>query len=64
MGSLLRAGVVDELVLYYAPVILGDKAQALFALPEWTRLDEAIRPRIVDVRAVGTDWRITARFEA
>src|SRR5207244_9882859 len=64
MGSLLRAGVVDELVLYYAPVILGDKAQALFALPEWTRLDEAIRPRIVDVRAVGTDWRITARFAA
>ena len=64
MGSLVRARVVDELVLYVAPVILGDKAQALFALPEWTRLDEAIRPRIVDVRAVGADWRITARFEA
>jgi diaminohydroxyphosphoribosylaminopyrimidine deaminase/5-amino-6-(5-phosphoribosylamino)uracil reductase len=62
MGSLLRSRVVDELVLYVAPLILGDKAQALFALPEWTRLDEAIRPRIVDVRAVGTDWRITARF--
>ena len=64
MGSLLRAGVVDELVLYVAPVLLGDKAQGLFALPEWTRLDEAIRPRIVDVRAVGADWRVTARFEA
>jgi diaminohydroxyphosphoribosylaminopyrimidine deaminase/5-amino-6-(5-phosphoribosylamino)uracil reductase len=62
MGSLLRARVVDELVLYLAPVILGDKAQALFALPEWTRLDEAIRPRIIDVRPVGADWRITARF--
>src|SRR5207244_1247757 len=35
MGSLLRAGVIDELVLYYAPLFLGDKAQGLFALPEW-----------------------------
>ncbi len=64
MGSLLRAGVVDELVIYYAPMFLGDKAQALFALPEWTRLDEAIRPRIVEVRAVGSDIRVTARLEA
>ena len=64
MGSLLNAGVVDELVIYYAPLLLGDKAQALFALPEWTRLDEALRPRIVDVRAVGNDIRVTARLEA
>ena len=62
MGSLLRAGVIDELVLYYAPLLLGDKAQGLFALPEWTSLDQVVRPRIVDVRAVGVDWRITARF--
>ena len=64
MGSLLRAGVIDELVLYVAPLILGDKAQALFALPEWTRLDEALRPRIIDVRAMGDDWRMTARFSS
>ena len=63
MGSLLRARVADELVLYYAPLILGDKAQALFALPELASLDEAMRPRIVDVRAVGRDWRVTARFD-
>ena len=62
MGSLLRAGVVDELVLYVAPMILGDAAQGLFALPEFTSLEDALRPRIVDVRAVGRDWRITARM--
>jgi diaminohydroxyphosphoribosylaminopyrimidine deaminase/5-amino-6-(5-phosphoribosylamino)uracil reductase len=62
MGSLLRAGVIDELVLYTAPIILGDKSQAMFALPEWTRLDEAVRARIVDVRPVGPDVRIVARF--
>ncbi len=62
MGSLLRAGVIDELVLYYAPLLLGDKAQGLFALPEWTSLDQALRPKVVDVRSVGADIRLTARF--
>ena len=61
-GSLIAAGVIDELVLYFAPKILGDAAQGLFDLPEMTRLEQAIRPRIVDVRTVGEDLRITARF--
>jgi diaminohydroxyphosphoribosylaminopyrimidine deaminase/5-amino-6-(5-phosphoribosylamino)uracil reductase len=62
MGSLVRAGVVDELVIYYAPLLLGDKAQALLELPEWTRLDEAPRLRIVDVATIGPDIRVTSRF--
>ena len=61
-GSLLAAGLVDELVLYFAPKILGDTAQGLFDLPEMTRLEQAILPRIVDVRNVGDDLRVTARF--
>ena len=61
-GSLLAAGVIDEIVLYLAPTLLGDGAQGLFALPEITRLEQALMPRIVDVRAVGEDWRITARM--
>ena len=63
MGSLLRAGVIDEIVLYIAPLILGAGAQDLFVLPELHALDDALRPRIVDVRAVGSDWRITARMK-
>lgn len=63
MGSLLAAGIVDELVIYYAPMLVGDSGQGLFALPEFTALVQAPRPRIVDVRAVGQDWRVTARFE-
>jgi diaminohydroxyphosphoribosylaminopyrimidine deaminase/5-amino-6-(5-phosphoribosylamino)uracil reductase len=62
MGSLLRARVVDELVIYYAGVLLGDKSLAMFALPEWARLDEAMRARIVEARMVGPDVRVTARF--
>lgn len=63
MGSLLGAGIVDELVIYYAPMLIGDTGQGLFALPGFSSLEQAPRPRIVDVRAVGADWRLTARFE-
>ena len=63
-GSLLAAGVIDELVLYYAPKIFGDKAQSMFDLPEMTRLEQALVPRIIDVRTVGEDLRVIARFEA
>ncbi len=63
MGSLLQARIVDELVIYYAPLILGDKARALFVLPEWTSLGEALRPTITEVRTIGDDIRVSARFE-
>jgi diaminohydroxyphosphoribosylaminopyrimidine deaminase/5-amino-6-(5-phosphoribosylamino)uracil reductase len=62
-GSLLAAGVIDEIVLYLAPLLLGDPAQGLYALPELRTLAEAPRLRIADVRAVGPDLRITARLE-
>lgn len=62
-GSLVRAGVVDEIVLYCAPLLMGEAARGIFALPEFTDLGQAPRPRVVDVRAVGVDLRITARLE-
>ena len=62
MGSLLTAGVVDELVIYYAPLILGDQAQALFVIPQIAKLGEALRPKIADVRAIDGDIRVTVRF--
>jgi diaminohydroxyphosphoribosylaminopyrimidine deaminase/5-amino-6-(5-phosphoribosylamino)uracil reductase len=61
-GSLLAAGVVDEIVLYLAPKFLGDAAQGLFALPEFTSFDQVLQPKIIDVRSVGDDIRIIARL--
>ena len=63
-GSLLAAGVIDEIVFYFAPKLLGDSALGMFALPEMTRLEQALRPRPIDVRFVGEDLRVTARFDA
>lgn len=61
-GSLLAAGVVDEIVLYLAPRLFGDTAQGLFALPQVAALDQALDLRLMDVRHVGGDLRLTLRL--
>lgn len=59
-GALLAEGLVDELVLYMAPCLMGSEAHGLFHLPGIVRMAERVRLEIADVRAVGEDWRITA----
>lgn len=63
-GSLLQAGVVDEIVFYLAPKIFGDQGQGIFALPAFTSIAQAVALRIVDVESIGGDLRITARMGA
>ena len=61
-GSLLREGLVDELLLYLAPCLLGHVASGLFNLPELTSLDGKRRLQIRDLRQVGADIRVLARL--
>ena len=61
-GSLLREGFVDELLLYLAPSIIGDKAQGMFELPELADLAGRRQLVIRDLCAVGSDIRVMARF--
>ncbi len=60
-GSALQAGLVDELVIYMAPHLMGDSARGLFSLPALRHMRQRIALRISDMRAIGEDWRITAR---
>jgi diaminohydroxyphosphoribosylaminopyrimidine deaminase/5-amino-6-(5-phosphoribosylamino)uracil reductase len=62
-GSLVKAGVIDEIVLYLAPSLLGDSARGLLSLAPLERLGEALRLRVTDVRPVGDDLRVTALLE-
>jgi diaminohydroxyphosphoribosylaminopyrimidine deaminase/5-amino-6-(5-phosphoribosylamino)uracil reductase len=59
-GAALEAGVIDELVLYAAPHIMGDSARGLFHLPGIARMEERIGLEVTDLRMVGKDIRITA----
>lgn len=60
-GSLLREGCVDELILYFAPALVGDAAGGLFNLPALTSLTDKRQLVFRDVRLVGHDLRILAR---
>lgn len=61
-GELLHAGLVDELVLYLAPHLLGSGARGLFTIPGLEDMADRIMLSIEDVRAIGSDWRVTAKF--
>lgn len=60
-GALLRAGVVDELLIYLAPALLGDVARGMFDLGVLTSLEQRVELRISDLCRVGPDLRIIAR---
>ncbi len=60
-GSLLRAGLVDELLLYYAPTLLGAAARDMFQLPELTELEGRRDFVMTDLRRMGNDLRMTLR---
>ncbi len=60
-GALLAAGLVDELVIYFAPSILGTDARGMFELPQLRALEERCELEIFDTRMIGADLRVIAR---
>lgn len=60
-GALLAGGWVDELLLYIAPVLLGDHARPLLELPPLASMAERWRLAVVEQRQVGADWRLRLR---
>jgi diaminohydroxyphosphoribosylaminopyrimidine deaminase / 5-amino-6-(5-phosphoribosylamino)uracil reductase len=60
-ASLVREGCVDELLVYLAPSLIGP-GQGMFGLPPLARLLDRRLLRFHDVARVGSDIRITARF--
>lgn len=61
-GAFLQAGLVDELIVYMASSLMGNNAQGLFTLPGLEKMQDRIELDISDVRAIGKDWRITAKL--
>lgn len=63
-GAFLAAGLVDELLLYIAPVLLGERARPLFDGLHIDAMTERLRLRTVDSRSIGDDLRLLLRPEA
>jgi diaminohydroxyphosphoribosylaminopyrimidine deaminase/5-amino-6-(5-phosphoribosylamino)uracil reductase len=58
-GALLSAGLVDELVLYLAPALLGMDARPLALLPGIASMADRMEFSISDLRRIGGDLRVT-----
>jgi diaminohydroxyphosphoribosylaminopyrimidine deaminase/5-amino-6-(5-phosphoribosylamino)uracil reductase len=59
-GAMLEARLIDEMVIYMAPLLMGDSARGLYRLPHLQNMADRIELDIREVRPVGKDLRITA----
>ncbi|NBC46633.1 MAG: bifunctional diaminohydroxyphosphoribosylaminopyrimidine deaminase/5-amino-6-(5-phosphoribosylamino)uracil reductase RibD [Gammaproteobacteria bacterium] len=60
-GAAVQQGLVDELVLYLAPHLMGSAARGLFELAGVDRMADRLPLELIDVRAVGPDLRLRVR---
>lgn len=61
-GQFMQQGLVDEIIIYMAPKLMGSSARPLFDIPLDTMAAQ-LGLKIADIRAVGKDWRITASVD-
>ena len=62
-GALLAAGLVDEVLLYFAPCLVGDAARGMFDVPALESLQDKRTLVVRDMRMIGTDLRVVARIQ-
>ena len=60
-GALLAQSLIDELLIYYAPKLMGGAAKSMFGMPAFTEMNQAIDLQILDMRHIGNDIRIRAK---
>ena len=63
-GSLLAAGLIDELLIYFAPRIVGDAARGMFNMPALDDLASARELELTEVTQIGRDLRVIARIRS
>jgi len=64
-GALVAAGLVDEIVLYFAPCLLGDPARGIVDFGAGLeRLEDRVPLAIRSFERLGDDWRVIARVAA
>lgn len=61
-GSLLESELVDELIIYMAPMILGETAQPLIKLKGLEKLADTKKVDLIDLRQLGDDIRLTYKI--
>ena len=60
-GALLTQHLVDEFLIYYAPVLLGSAARGMLGIPSLEHMQDRVQLKLMDVRQFGQDLRIIAQ---
>lgn len=60
-GALLAADCVDELLIYMAPMLLGE-GKGMAQVPALTHLEDAHKFEFIDVKQIGADVRMRVRL--
>ena len=63
-GALMKGGWVDELLLYVAPVLLGERARPLFDGLRIEEMAQRLQLKTVETRRVGDDLRLLLQPQA
>jgi diaminohydroxyphosphoribosylaminopyrimidine deaminase/5-amino-6-(5-phosphoribosylamino)uracil reductase len=59
-GEMLQAGFIDELIIYLAPILLGQDAKSLFQIPIIENMSDRVSLNFSEIRTIGQDIRIKA----
>jgi len=60
-GALLAQGLIDEYLLYYAPVLMGSAAKGMFDIGSLTDMELRTQLQILELRQIGNDIRVRAK---
>ena len=61
-GKWMQSGLLDELLIYQADCILGEKGMPLFTIPEINTMEQVIRLPTPEIRQIGQDRRLRYLF--
>ncbi len=61
-GALMAQKLIDELLIYYAPKLMGSAAKSMFAMSPFTSMHQAINLNVLDVRQFDADIRLRAKL--
>jgi diaminohydroxyphosphoribosylaminopyrimidine deaminase/5-amino-6-(5-phosphoribosylamino)uracil reductase len=57
-GALLQQGLIDEILIYQAPILLGGGAESPFAAPRLDNMDDRVHLQWIETRRIGKDMRL------
>lgn len=60
-GALLEMNLIDEFLIYYAPILMGDAGKGMFSMAALTEMSQRAQLEIMDIRQVGGDIRLQAK---